>query len=90
LEQQGKVDESDAIFNGLLADIKAIPASFMDVESFKHNVTCEDEWYFWRLQYGSFDFQTLRARNRMADWIRMRNDEHVQLVRQYRLARERR
>ena len=79
LEQQGKVVESDAIFNDLLADIKALPASFMDVESFKDNVTCEEEWYFWRLWNGSFDFPTLRARKRMADWIRMKPSAAVQV-----------
>ncbi|KAK0105105.1 hypothetical protein ONS95_004532 [Cadophora gregata] len=71
LEQQAKFDESETVFNGLLADIKALPADFMESESFKKNTTCEEEWYFWRLRDGSFDIETLKARKRMADWIRM-------------------
>ena len=43
---------------------------FMEGPNFKKNVTCEEEWYFWRLRNGSFDLETLSARKRMAAWSR--------------------
>ena len=67
LEQQCKA-ESEAIFRELLANIKALPEDFMEGPNFKKNVTCEEEWYFWRLRNGPFDLETLRARKRMAAW----------------------
>lgn len=69
LELQRKI-EGETIFHELMANIKALPEDFMEGPNFKKNVTCEEERYFWRLRIGSFDLETLRARKRMATWVR--------------------
>ncbi|KAH6664032.1 hypothetical protein B0J14DRAFT_523480 [Halenospora varia] len=73
LEQRGN-SESDTIFDDLLTKIKTMPPDFMERKCYKKNMTGEEEWYFRRLRNGSFDLETLRARERVAAWYEAKSD----------------